>query len=47
MDIGNWVKFRIEQLEFVDVGPIRKGSQDANTISPFTIGLVVGFAAKY
>jgi DNA-directed RNA polymerase subunit E'/Rpb7 len=39
MDSGNWIRFRIEQMEFVDVGPIKK-SEKGETVfkkAPFTI----------
>jgi len=37
MDPGNWIRFRIEHLEFVDVGPVKKDSEGATRKAPFSI----------
>ncbi|KAJ3275733.1 DNA-directed RNA polymerase III subunit rpc25 [Terramyces sp. JEL0728] len=40
MDPGNWIRFRVEQAEFIDVGPMKKSDTDetlVNRKAPYTI----------
>jgi hypothetical protein len=34
MDPGNWIRFRVEQIQFVDVGPIRETVDDETQMIP-------------
>jgi DNA-directed RNA polymerase subunit E'/Rpb7 len=40
MDPGNWIRFRVEQSQFIDVGPVKEDDDEtvlANRPAPYTI----------